>query len=38
MDCDGDGIQSRNGGIVMVSFYNNFLTCSEEATISDVIG
>ncbi|KAK4297643.1 hypothetical protein Pmani_029962 [Petrolisthes manimaculis] len=28
---------SKNGGIVMVSFYNNFLTCSEQATISDVI-
>ncbi|XP_042215089.1 dipeptidase 1-like [Homarus americanus] len=26
-----------NGGIVMVSFYNNFLTCGEAASIKDVI-
>ncbi|KAK3884567.1 hypothetical protein Pcinc_011160, partial [Petrolisthes cinctipes] len=28
---------ARNGGIVMISFYNYFLTCSKQATISDVI-
>ncbi|XP_063878645.1 dipeptidase 1-like isoform X1 [Scylla paramamosain] len=28
---------ASNGGVVMVSFYNQFLTCSEQATISDVI-
>ncbi|KAG7177867.1 Dipeptidase 1-like 6, partial [Homarus americanus] len=28
---------ASNGGIVMISFYNYFLTCSKEATISDVI-
>ncbi|XP_045596040.2 dipeptidase 1 isoform X3 [Procambarus clarkii] len=28
---------ASNGGVVMVSFYNYFLTCSKEATISDVI-
>ncbi|XP_071541864.1 dipeptidase 1-like [Panulirus ornatus] len=27
---------AMNGGIVMVSFYNHFLTCSEQATIKDV--
>nr|XP_053649720.1 dipeptidase 1-like [Cherax quadricarinatus] len=27
-----------NGGIVMVSFYNEFLTCGQEASINDVIG
>nr|CAD7443883.1 unnamed protein product [Timema bartmani] len=26
-----------NGGIVMVSFYNNFLSCSDTATLHDVI-
>ncbi|KAA0202773.1 hypothetical protein HAZT_HAZT008109 [Hyalella azteca] len=26
-----------NGGIVMVSFYNPFLTCNETATLHDVI-
>lgn len=30
--------QAANGGVVMVSFYNVFLTCNETATISDVIG
>ncbi|XP_068250523.1 uncharacterized protein [Palaemon carinicauda] len=28
---------AENGGLVMVSFYNHFLTCSESATIKDVI-
>ncbi|XP_066981108.1 uncharacterized protein [Macrobrachium rosenbergii] len=28
---------AENGGLVMVSFYNHFLTCSETATIKDVI-
>ncbi|XP_071512639.1 dipeptidase 1-like isoform X2 [Panulirus ornatus] len=27
-----------NGGVVMVSFYNHFLTCSERATVKDVVG
>nr|XP_045593564.1 dipeptidase 2-like [Procambarus clarkii] len=31
------GALAVNGGIVMVSFYNNFLTCSEAASIKDVI-
>ncbi|CAL4105972.1 unnamed protein product, partial [Meganyctiphanes norvegica] len=26
-----------NGGIVMVSFYNYFLTCNETATLHDVV-
>ncbi|XP_063878602.1 uncharacterized protein LOC135110315 isoform X2 [Scylla paramamosain] len=26
-----------NGGVVMVSFYTHFLTCSETATVSDVV-
>ncbi|KAL7647918.1 UNVERIFIED_CONTAM: hypothetical protein RMT77_001528 [Armadillidium vulgare] len=26
-----------NGGLVMVSFYNHFLTCNQEATIKDVV-
>ncbi|XP_050698809.1 dipeptidase 1-like [Eriocheir sinensis] len=26
-----------NGGVVMVSFYTHFLTCSETATMSDVV-
>ncbi|XP_001628029.2 dipeptidase 1 isoform X1 [Nematostella vectensis] len=25
-----------NGGVVMVNFYNNFVTCKKEATLSDV--
>ncbi|XP_063594356.1 dipeptidase 1-like [Penaeus indicus] len=28
---------AMNGGIVMVSFYNHFLTCSEQATVKDVV-
>jgi microsomal dipeptidase-like Zn-dependent dipeptidase len=27
-----------NGGIVMVSFFNQFLSCKKEATLKDVIG
>ncbi|XP_069187531.1 dipeptidase 1 [Procambarus clarkii] len=26
-----------NGGVVMVSFYNHFLTCSEQASVKDVV-
>ncbi|XP_042217039.1 dipeptidase 1-like [Homarus americanus] len=26
-----------NGGLVMVSFYNHFLTCSEHASVKDVV-
>ncbi|XP_042222357.1 dipeptidase 1-like [Homarus americanus] len=26
-----------NGGVVMVSFYNHFLTCSENASVKDVV-
>ncbi|XP_076064497.1 uncharacterized protein LOC143038817 isoform X2 [Oratosquilla oratoria] len=28
---------AENGGIVMVSFYNHFLTCSKDASVQDVI-
>ncbi|XP_071512537.1 uncharacterized protein [Panulirus ornatus] len=28
---------AMNGGVVMVSFYNHFLTCSEHATVRDVV-
>ncbi|XP_071542112.1 dipeptidase 1-like isoform X2 [Panulirus ornatus] len=28
---------AENGGIVMVSFYNDFLTCSQAASIQDVV-
>ncbi|XP_069165215.1 dipeptidase 1 [Procambarus clarkii] len=28
---------AMNGGVVMVSFYNHFLTCSETATVKDVV-
>ncbi|XP_071527138.1 dipeptidase 1-like isoform X2 [Panulirus ornatus] len=28
---------AANGGILMVSFYNDFLTCSEAASIQDVV-
>lgn len=30
-------IQALNGGLVMVSFYNYFLTCTSTATLQDVI-
>ena len=30
--------QRDNGGLVMISFYNLFLTCSETASIQDVVG
>ncbi|XP_045104334.1 dipeptidase 1-like isoform X3 [Portunus trituberculatus] len=28
---------AENGGIVMISFYNDFLTCSEKASVQDVL-
>ncbi|XP_063866895.1 dipeptidase 1-like [Scylla paramamosain] len=28
---------AENGGIVMISFYNDFLTCSEKASVQDVV-
>ncbi len=31
-------LQRETGGIVMVNFYNDYVTCSETATISDVAG
>jgi hypothetical protein len=31
-------LQAVNGGIVMVSFFNNFLSCTDTATLHDVIG
>jgi hypothetical protein len=31
-------LQAVNGGIVMVSFFNNFLSCTDAATLHDVIG
>lgn len=31
-------LQAANGGIVMVSFFNQFLNCNEKATMKDVIG
>jgi len=33
-------LQARNGGIVMVNFYSDFVQCnkSKNATIDDVIG
>nr|XP_027215157.1 dipeptidase 1-like [Penaeus vannamei] len=30
-------VQAVNGGIVMVSFYNHFLTCSDHASVEDVV-
>jgi hypothetical protein len=30
--------QAVNGGIVMVSFFSNFLSCTDTATLHDVIG
>ena len=30
--------QASNGGLIMISFYNQFLTCSRKASIQDVIG
>lgn len=29
---------TKNGGIVMVNFYNKFLSCNENATVHDVVG
>ncbi|XP_050728720.1 dipeptidase 1-like [Eriocheir sinensis] len=28
---------AANGGIVMISFYNDFLTCTDKATVKDVV-
>lgn len=30
--------QAKNGGIVMVSFYNQFVKCGPKATVADVAG
>jgi hypothetical protein len=30
--------QAINGGLVMVAFYPHFVSCSEKATIKDVVG
>lgn len=29
-------LQPRNGGVVMVNFYNDYVTCRKDATLSDV--
>lgn len=29
---------TKNGGLVMVNFYNKFLSCSENATVHDAVG
>lgn len=29
---------TRNGGLVMVNFYNKFLSCNENATVHDAVG
>jgi len=31
-------VQPKNDGVVMVNFYNNFVTCKNTATLSDVAG
>ena len=31
-------LQPQNGGVVMVVFYNDYVTCSKNATLSDVAG
>jgi len=31
-------LQKDKGGIVMVNFYNDYVTCSKTAKISDVAG
>lgn len=31
-------LQPRNGGVVMVNFYNDYVTCRKDATLSDVAG
>ena len=31
-------LQPENGGVVMVNFYNDYLTCSPSANLSDVAG
>ena len=29
---------TKNGGLVMVNFYNKFLSCNENATVHDAVG
>lgn len=29
---------TKNGGLVMVNFYNKFLSCNESATVHDAVG
>jgi len=31
-------LQKQNDGIVMINFYNDYVTCSEDATLQDVAG
>lgn len=31
-------LQKEKKGIVMVNFYNDYVTCSKDATLSDVAG
>ena len=31
-------LQPQNGGVVMVNFYNDYLTCSKKASLEDVAG
>lgn len=31
-------LQREKKGIVMVNFYNDYVTCSKDATLSDVAG
>ena len=31
-------LQPQNGGVVMVNFYNDYLTCSKKASLKDVAG
>ena len=35
---DGGIFQASNGGLVMVNFYSEFITCGQNATLNDVIG
>ena len=30
--------QPENGGVVMVNFYNDYVTCNKNATLEDVAG
>jgi hypothetical protein len=31
-------VQAENGGLMMVAFYPHFISCSESATLQDVVG